>query len=257
MDPNIEIFGREIPLYGVFYFGGIFAAAVAACLARRRRIPAFDLAASAVFAVLFGVLGAKVFFLALNLRMIITQHIPVMAWIKGGFVFYGGLIGGAFGLEFYLRIYHLHKPTYFAVYATVLPLGHAIGRIGCYTAGCCYGIPFASPVSVVYTETAGSTPLGVPLFPVQLVEAILLLLLFSVQISLVQLLPRKRHLPVLLYLTVYPIIRFSLEFLRGDAERGILLGLSTSQWVSLLILGVTVAVFLRYRYVRRRRRSKN
>ena len=138
------------------------------------------------------------------------------------------------------------------MFATVLPLGHAIGRIGCFSAGCCYGIPFDSPFSVTYTETLGTTPLGIPLFPVQIVESILLVLLFSAQLVLFLRLPQKQNLPVMVYLTAYPTIRFLLEFLRGDSERGVLLGLSTSQWVSLLILIAVPVGYLCWRHKRRK-----
>jgi len=154
----------------------------------------------------------------------------------------GGLFGGFAGLWIYCRQFHLPFWTFADLYAAVLPLGHAIGRIGCHFAGCCYGIPYDGAFSVTYHSTLGNTPLETPLLPVQLIESFCLFLLF-VSLSLFyhnKKLSSKKGQISGLYSLSYAMVRILLECLRGDRVRGMFLGISTSQWISfaLLFLGV-------------------
>ena len=113
-------------------------------------------------------------------------------------------------------------------------------------------MPYDGPLHVVYTETAGVTPLGVPLFPVQLLESALLVLLF-VALFVLYLKTNRPRLTCAVYLVSYAVMRFFLEFLRYDAERGGFLGLSTSQWIS---MGIVASVFA-FAYVTRRTGKKS
>ncbi|MGN1096206.1 MAG: prolipoprotein diacylglyceryl transferase [Eubacteriales bacterium] len=242
---SFNIFGREVPIYGVCFFAGIIVAAIVGIiLAKKRNFELFDLAASGAYAIIGALLGAKLMFIAVSLRMIIENNIPFEAIIKGGFVFYGGLLGGAAGLLIYIKQFHMGYDV-FEIYSVVLPLGHAFGRVGCFFAGCCYGIPYDGVFSHVYHESAGMTPLEVPLLPVQLIESAGLLLLFIVQLVIfLRNKSGKKGVSCAVYLIVYPIMRFILEFFRGDRERGLYFGLSTSQWVSIMIFSVTTAFII-------------
>lgn len=233
INPIIDIFGYSIPLYGIFFYVGIAVAAV--ILHRRAKVDIFDIAGSGVYAMIGAVAGAKLLFLAVSAKQLIESHIPIEAAIKGGFVFYGGLLGGALGLIVYTKQYKMDFWRFADLYTTVLPLGHAFGRVGCFFAGCCYGIPWEH--GYTYSYTMGSTPLGIPLLPIQLIEAGLLALLFAVQLIFYIKRPHAGR-NTILYFIIYPILRFVLEFFRGDSERGKFLCLSTSQWVSLIILAV-------------------
>ncbi len=239
MLPYLTIFNRQIPLYGIFfYFGIALAATVAILLSHKKQIAWYDVAYSAVYVMIGAVLGAKILFLAVSFQQIIAEQIPLEAVIKGGFVFYGGLLGGAAGLFIYLLQFRMQEQAVrlCQLYATVLPLGHAFGRVGCFFAGCCYGIPHDGLFSHIYHVSMGNTPLGVPLLAIQLIEAACLLVLFG--ILLIAYLKSKPNslTVVVLYIYAYSVIRFTLEFFRGDIERGTYFGLSTSQWVSLLLL---------------------
>ena len=156
--------------------------------------------------------------------------------LKSGFVFYGGLIGGAIGVFAALKI---QKKDFFKIvdiYAVALPLGHAFGRIGCFFSGCCYGMPYDGWLSFTYTTALdASTPIGIPLLPVQLIEAGVLFALFATLLIVYLKAPKHKGLCSLVYAYGYAIIRFTLEFFRYDAERGGFLGLSTSQWISVAI----------------------
>ncbi len=198
----------------------------------------------------FGIAGAKGFYLVTVLG--VKNILPVLrseglsALIGEGFVFYGGLLFGALGA--YLGTLLMKESVSAVCFAVVpaLPLGHAFGRLGCFFAGCCYGVPYDGPGSVVFPVLAPQA-----VFPVQLLESFLNLLLFALLLVL-----RRRRVSgeklLLLYFTVYSVLRFLLEYLRGDSVRGAWGDFSTSQWISLLILAASVVLFLKDR---RRRRS--
>ena len=244
----LTLFGKELPIYGIcFYIGIVLASAVALVVAKKRDLPKWEIVYAGIFAMIGAMIGAKVLFIIISIDDIIRLQLSPEAVIKGGFVFYGGLLGGFGGLMLYVRLYKLPAIDYLDICATVLPLGHAVGRVGCFFGGCCYGIPYDGPGCVVYEETVGMTPLGVPLLPVQLIEGAALLVLFGL---LMYVLYRKesRGLPVWVYCLSYSVIRFVLEYFRGDGIRGKFLWLSTSQWISILIIIVSVVgIFLRKR----------
>lgn len=252
MYPFITLFGKEIPFYGILYFIGIFASScVAVPLCKKRDIQRYDLAYASVYAMITGTVGAKSLFLIVSAKQIVEQQLGFDAVLKGGFVFYGGLIGGAIGLFIYTRQFHLPSADFFDLFAAVLPLGHAIGRIGCFISGCCYGMPYDGFLAYTYRYSLGGAPVDTPLLPIQLIEASCLLLLFVILLTRYLRRPQMRGTVASVYLVAYPTVRFVLEFFRGDSVRGAFLGLSTSQWISLALL--FTAVF--YSLILRRKRK--
>ncbi len=151
-----------------------------------------------------------------------------------GFVFYGGLIGAVFGVFVYSRQFRL--PFWHLTDSLIpsVPLMHAIGRIGCFCAGCCYGRATEPPWGVYFRDDSVA-PAGVALFPVQLLESGLNLILFFVLFCYSRKPKAKRRITGL-YIAGYGIIRFILEFFRGDGDRGILWIMSTSQWISIILI---------------------
>ncbi len=233
---SIELFGRTIPLYGICFYMGIFLATIAAfLLCKNISFPRWELVYSAIYVLIGALIGAKLLFIIVSWQQIMAYRLSWISIIKGGFVFYGGMLGGAVGLFIYTQIYKEKFRDYVDIYATVLPLGHAIGRIGCFLAGCCYGIPCS--FGVIYTETVGQTPLRVRLLPIQLIESACLVVLFVI-LLFIFFKSNRGGIVARTYCLLYAILRFVLEFFRGDAERGTLFGLSTSQWICIpLALG--------------------
>ena len=255
MPESITLFGKELPVYGLCYFGGIFLSACVALLLCKKRgfTDRWEIVYSAVYTVVGGLVGAKLLYILVSLRQIIEQHIPFVALIKGGFVFYGGVIGGMLGLFIYCKQFKYSFWDYADLFAVVLPLGHALGRVGCFAAGCCYGVEYHGPLSYTYTgiHSNDTTPIGVPLLPVQLIESALLVLLFVFLLIVFLRHPRSHQLLAALYVLSYSVIRFTLEFFRGDVVRGLFLGLSTSQWISLAAALITVIwILLRHKRVK-------
>lgn len=245
---SITIFGQEIPLYGLFFFIGIIFAGVFSFIpVKKRNIPVFDWVSAAAFAMIGAIIGSKLLFVLVSIKEIIRLELSVFSIIKGGFVFYGGLIGGILGIFIYTKMYKLPIIDYFDTAASVVPLGHAFGRVGCFFAGCCYGMPYSGKCAVTYTTTEGMTPLNTPLFPIQLVEAFCLLIIFVIIYTISLKYPHKKGLPTILYVLVYSVLRFVLEFFRGDKERGGLGFLSTSQIVSILLFAVSIGLLIYFK----------
>lgn len=187
---------------------------------------------------IFAWIGAKVFFLIFSSQNKAYQYIyKDYFWLGGGFVFYGGLI---FGLIYYL-IYSLYfkKFNFQKSYllAPGLIFGHAIGRVGCFLTGCCYGSQCDLPWAVTIE--------GVNRHPVQLYEAFALFILGYFSLQWIK--QKKSNIIVITnYLLIYSLIRFCLEFFRGDEIRGVFwLSLSTSQLISLGI--IICATALKYK----------
>ncbi len=247
MLPYIEIFGKIIPWYGILMVLGFGVAGVVAVLiCKRNGIEQYDLVYSAVYTVIGAMLGAKLLFIIVEIPNLISGKYSLLDMLQGGFVFYGGLIGGILGLWIYCKQYHLEFSRFGDVYATVVPLGHAFGRVGCFMGGCCYGMEYDGPLHYVYQYRfkGSETPLGVPLLPVQLIEATVLLIVFVGMLLLYFRKGRRVWDQVIYYATAYAVIRFTLEFFRGDAARGSLLFFSTSQWISLALFAFAVIIIV-------------
>lgn len=151
--------------------------------------------------------------------------------ITGGLVFYGGLIGGALGAIITAKIMKINFDNLGASVIPFVPLGHSIGRIGCLLAGCCYGFEYDGIFAVVnlYAKSGGTY------FPVQLLETVFNLMIMTILLLYTRK-QRKLHSVLSLYLLLYSLMRLIAEFFRGDLERGLYFGISTSQWISILII---------------------
>ena len=240
----IEIFGKTIPMYGVMCVLGLFFACLTAVLlaTKKQKIEFFDFTLDAITTMIGAFIGAKLLFIIVSWGTVVDvfKTLPfldaMLAIMQGGFVFYGGLIGGAVALFTALMV---QKKDFFKtvdIYAVVLPLGHAFGRVGCFFSGCCYGMEYDGWLSFTYsTALDPSTPIGVPLLPTQLIEAGVLFVLFAALLIVYLKAPKHKGLCSLFYAYGYAVMRFVLEFFRADAERGLFLGLSTSQWISVAI----------------------
>lgn len=162
--------------------------------------------------------------------------------MQGGFVFYGGLIGGVLGILVYSKIFKISFKKLIIILIPTVPIFHAIGRIGCLCAGCCYGKEYHGFGNITFYNTPYA-PTGIPLFPTQIVESICNLIIF-----IIILITYKKYVgtykTVALYAVLYSVVRFILEFYRGDEIRGIIFSLSTSQWISIALLTVGIGLFI-------------
>lgn len=185
--------------------------------------------------------GGRLWFVAEHLSH--YRHRPweaIMLW-RGGMVFYGGMLLGAGTMVWFCRRHRLSPWTVADLLAPPVALGHAIGRLGCLCAGCCYGKPTGLPWGVTFTHPRSLGPLGVKLHPTQLYEALLELANFLG----LQRLRDGRGRVALLYGLLYGVERFGIEFLRGD-PRPRLWGAPLPQLLSgALALGCAAALLVR------------
>lgn len=194
-----------------------------------------------------GLLGARGLFVLQNPGTVSSLG-DVLDLRGGGLVFYGALVTGlpvGFAL---MKRFGLPVFATWDIWGTAFPLSHAISRVGCYAAGCCYGAPSDAPWAVRYPVDSWVAPPDVPLHPVQLYEAAALLLV-AVATNLFY--PRRRYdgQVFLLYLVMYAVVRAVTEAFRGDLDRGWFLesvigrSLSFSQGMSLVFALVGLVVF--------------
>ena len=246
MFPSFEIFGRQIGMYGIMAVIGFAACVlVGSRLIRRYEISMDAFALAMIFTSVCGCVCAFLLYGMTNIKTIIYAfaHFHELGWGDflgkfavsfAGFVYYGGFIGSAVGLVIYTG--HAdsalgHRDHLLDIYAVLMPLFHFFGRIGCFFAGCCYGIESDFGYTVHGNRFVPSVN-DVNRFPVQLIESGCNLIIFLVLLYLF----RKRIMEarlIYIYMLIYPVVRFIDEFFRGDVYRGIFWGLSTSQWISI------------------------
>ena len=163
---------------------------------------------------------------------------------------YGGLIGAIAFMFLAKAIHKIDIIKYIREFIFAFPLAHGFGRIGCFLAGCCYGVPYHGHFSVVFPE-GSLAPAGIELFPVQIFEAIFLFVIFG--ILLFAKLKFSFKYPVELYFLLYGILRIITESLRFDEMRGKLLGISTSQWISFILIGYAIiSIIVKRRLAKRK-----
>ena len=250
MHVHLNVFGLELPGYGTaIMIGIVLASLIGGIHIKRRGLDINDFIILETIGVFFGFLGAKLLYLIVSFKDIDWSRLSEPAYLSyvlsAGFVFYGGIILAAVAVFTAGKLNKIDTGRYFREVAFLIPFAHAFGRIGCYFAGCCFGIPYSGPLAVTFPE-GSSAPAGISLFPVQLVEAALLFLI-SGGIYLFQ---RKRgtKYTVEAYFIAYGLVRFALEFLRWDEYRGRFLFLYTSQWISLLLIAAAiVSIIIRRR----------
>ena len=262
MRPHLNIFGNLIPVYGLLMVVGGFAAwLVTMILAKKKNwVPSSDANLVYLIGISGGITGAFLLRPLIKLvevavrwqRYDFLSFNDFIRYIFGEIVFYGGFIGGLIAILLFCRKFKIKVIPLFDIFAPALALAHAIGRVGCFFGGCCYGIevplnhPFSIVYPTIYPPIPTGAPPGVPLLAVPLIEASFLLVL-AVVLATVCLIQKKPGLGAPIYLMIYPIGRFILEYFRGDIIRGGYWLFSTSQIISILVFIFGVVYFL---YVR-------
>jgi len=192
-------------------------------------------------ALLGGILGGRLFYVLLYLPYFIEYPQEIFAIWHGGLVWYGGFLGGLLCSWLYIRV---KKRPFIEVLDQIIPfvaLGHAIGRLGCFFNGCCYGTNTGAWCGVLFPGHEG------PVLPIQIFESLGLLAIYLVL--------RRAQRPAMLqypgcvlglYLIGYGFLRFVLEHFRGD-QVALWHGLTLQQMVSFIMLVVGMGFLLRRR----------
>ena len=196
-----------------------------------------------VYLLLAAIVGSRILYVLTPLQEFTAHPLDAFAIWKGGLVFYGGLLAAVPVGIWYVRKHSLPVWKTADIMAPYIALGHAFGRLGCFFAGCCYGSLCSGPICVTYHDSHSLAPLDVPLFPTQLMESGGEFLIFCVLI----LLRRSKKFDGQLfwfYPLFYSVLRFIIEFFRGDAIRGLYFGglVSTSQVIAVFMFVLSLVM---------------
>jgi phosphatidylglycerol:prolipoprotein diacylglycerol transferase len=243
---ELSLFGFEfqptVHVYGLLLAAGfLFAVAVAAVRAKSHGVDARFVMDVGLAIIVSAFLGAKLLFVMVHFGQL--GHVSTGLLTSGG-VFYGGFVAAAAASIWLFQQRGLSVWLMTDLFAPSVALGHAIGRLGCFSAGCCYGKSTDAPWGVTFTDVyarrVSGVPLNVPLHPTQLYEALTEFALFALLLAFAH---KKRFDGQMFwgYVAFYSVARFVIEFFRGDMRRGFFLGgtLSTSQLIAAILLLVS------------------
>ncbi len=270
MFPSFHIGELEVPLYGLIFLAGLAVAIIIARkISHRVSLPKPDVLYGALYAFIGILIGSKIVYCITMLPKLIkiwdlldkaypsffNRIAYILTFLFGGYVYYGGLIGAVVFLYIYCRQYKVDFVAFIDVFAVMIPFVHGVGRIGCFLAGCCYGIEYHGPFAVQFPYQEGVPELSeVPRFPVQLFEAGLNFIFFGVLLFLFMKVGLRAGKVLGVYLIYYSIVRFILEYFRGDAIRGSIGVLSTSQIISIVLL--PIGIFLTIKGLPKRKKNE-
>jgi phosphatidylglycerol:prolipoprotein diacylglycerol transferase len=241
-----------LPTYGtlvaIAFLVGLY---VTVHFAKRAGLKTDPIVNLAIYTALAGLLGAKIAMVLFDFGKYRTGEIKLFSLetLQAAGVYQGGLVLGLVVAAWYIRRQHLPWLTTLDVFSPGLAVGHAIGRLGCLCAGCCWGIATHVPWAITFRnyQAAGLTgvPLGIPLHPTQIYESLAEAMIFVLLFWRI----RRPHADGLifgLYLILYSVSRFVIEFYRFH-EQPLELGLSLTQWISIALLLFGVWVLLNRR----------
>ena len=244
--------------YGVMAAIGFLLASLVITLNRKRANMTDNQVSTLLFiAIIGGVLGARIFYVIEYWSQFHGNFLEIFRIDHGGLVFYGGFFLAIAGIIAYCRIQKLDMVRVMDVFCPGLALGHAMGRIGCFLNGCCFGKVTDFCLGVHYPEGSPAAVkfFGSPVHPVQLYEACGNILLAAFMLILLR--RAKRGVTLAAYIVCYGIMRFVDEFFRGDYSRDQLwLGkFSPGQTVGLLL--IPVGIFFLIYFLRKHGKQDN
>lgn len=223
------VIGRfQIPLYGKFIVLSILLSILFNYLyLRREGINKRLIVLSILMVLCFCIIGAKI------LTLLVTDNNKLNLF-NAGLSSYGGAIGIIVGSVIFAKLSNESRVIKSNILS--LPLMYSIAKLGCFFCGCCYGIPYNGIFSVTYTDG-----LNIPLFPVQLLESLIFLLIF-----IFAFLNKKNRYILELLVIMCAIAKFSLDYFRYSH---IVEGFSVNQFISLLIIlfCIIIIIFRNYR----------
>ena len=242
----------SIYTYGVLlasaYLAGIWFATVRA---RAQGLDGNRVTDLGIYIIISALVGAKLLLVVVEFDHFWQDPSQIWTVLRSGGVFYGGLLLAVAVAFWYMRQHRLPLWTTCDAFAPGIALGQTVGRVGCLMAGCCYGKPAELPWDITFTNPLAAanvgTPLNVSLHPTQLYESAAVLVI----LGLLLLTERRGTLfPGRIfwsYLLFYPMARFGIEFFRGDPRGTVFDILSTSQFVSLLLVPLSIIMLFRLR----------
>jgi phosphatidylglycerol:prolipoprotein diacylglycerol transferase len=235
-----------IRMYGLMIgIGFLLAITLASRRAKKEGLDPERILDMGVYLLLAAIIGSRLLYVLTTLSEFTRNPLDVFAIWKGGLVFYGGLLAAVPTGIWYVRKHHLPVWRTADIMAPSIALAHAFGRLGCFFAGCCFGAPCSGPFCITFSDAHSLAPLGIPLVPTQLLESGGEFLIFALLLAFGR--AKRFHGQIFgSYLVLYAVLRFIMEFFRGDAVRGLYFNglISTSQILAILIAISTVIAMI-------------
>ncbi len=240
----ISIGSFYIPTYGVLVALGFLAGlGVTLRLARRYGLPPEKITNLVVYCAMAGIIGAKLFMILFDMGDYLKNpgQILTLETLQAAGVFHGGFIAAFLLAAVYIRKQQLPVLSTMDVAAPGVAIGQAIGRLGCFAAGCCWGRECTLPWGVRFrSDFAAPVPLDRALHPVQLYESAADLLIFGLLYR--RALQRHPAGQVIgLYMVLYSTARFIIEFFR-EHEQALVGPFSLTQWIAVAVFAVGAAI---------------
>lgn len=241
---GFHLFGLFIPYYGFCIAIGVVSSfLIGLLLCKKNKLSGDELIILYAYLLSFGFIGAKLLYAIVTFKYIdwaetFSSMENFVEFLCAGYVYYGGLIGGFGALFLVQKIHSIQIKKYINILTICLAIAHACGRIGCALTGCCFGKETTGILYFIYKDSYVA-PCNIKLFPVQAIESASIFILALV--LLIIYLKNSDFINWPVYFITYSILRFILEFFRGDLIRGTFGILSTSQIISLILLtGITI-----------------
>lgn len=247
MHPVLIRFGPfTIHTYGfLIAIGFLIGLWLAVKQAQKENIPVNKILDLSFYLLLAAIVGSRLFFILINAGHYINHPLDVFKIWEGGLVFYGGVLLAVPVAVWYVKRNGLHMWNTADIFAPSIAIAHVFGRLACLAAGCCFGKAAETlPWGIIFTDPECLAPTNVLLHPTQLYESAGELLIFLTLIKLRTYKSFKGRL-FMSYLILYAVLRFIVEFFRGDVGRGFIMdNLSVSQGISILMFLIGIAGFM-------------
>lgn len=225
-----------IPAYGAMIILGAIVVTILGiivCLCRKMSIDSF--LKLEFFGGIFAIIGSKLWFMFVNAKAYMGKDITIDTFSDSGYSSYGGIILGLIAVWLTAKLIKVDFEVYSRYLIFLVPLFHAFWKTGCYMGGCCYGVEYSGFGGVVFPKGV-KAPAGISLFPIQILEVIILLAL-SIFLFAKSIAGLKK--PVVKYIMAYSTSRFATDFFRQHSIGGLL---SVAQWISIGCIVIVVVM---------------
>ncbi|WP_027722645.1 prolipoprotein diacylglyceryl transferase [Maridesulfovibrio zosterae] len=240
MNPVLFTLGSiNIYSYSVYLTAGcLLAMGWAMREARYKDLPYSLAPITGIIAIICGILGARALYVGLYPQQFVNNIIEIFYIWQGGFVFSGAFIFGSLGGLLFLKSKKQDIMPWLDCFAPAIALGQAIGRIGCFSAGCCYGKHTDLPWAVTFRNTDSVAPLFYPLHPTQIYHSLAGIITFVILLQAKKYLKNDGKITGL-FLVLFSLFRFIIEFFRAD-YRGSFGPISTTQFITLVFFSIGI-----------------
>lgn len=231
--------------YGVFV-AMAFLSAIGLALKEARRVGenADQILDLCFYILIASIVGSRILYVVIEWPTFVNDPVEIVRIWHGGLIFYGGFLGAVMTALWYVRKKGLPVWKTADIIAPSIAFGQFVGRLGCFSAGCCYGKPSSLPWAVTFTHPESLAPIGVALHPTQLYSSLNGLVIFGL-LTWLKRVKRFQGQIFWTYVLLYSVTRSIIEFFRGD-DRGILLGgmISISQFIGVIAAAIAVAMIV-------------